>query len=364
MRLQLTKISSVKTEVLKTHLVDDFVTTYGKEPEVKYHVMIKITSDEEVSGIGEASPLPDLTGETHPVITDAIERLFCPVLIGSDPFDLEMIHHKMDCIHKENNASKAAIDMALYDLIGKTLNVPVYKLLGGLCREQVEVGAALGLGKPSEIAGKAKNYADKGAKAIKLKVGVNASRDIETVRTVRELLGGDIGIRVDANTGYSLKTANHVLNKIEKWDIEYAEQPLAANDLQGLRSLRESTTIPIMVDESLNTIEDAVAIIRNDAADLFGLKLIKHGGIHKAKKIVVLAETNGIDCVIISPWETQIGQAAGIHLALSSHNFNYPHDLGTEELVDDPTKGLHEERGIIFAPKESGLGVKYSFESE
>ena len=100
--------------------------------------MVKITGEEEVSGIGEASPLPDLTGETHPVITDAIERLFSPVLIGSDPFDLEMIHRKMDDMHKEHNASKAAIDMALYDLIGKTLDVPVYKLLGGPVRDKVD----------------------------------------------------------------------------------------------------------------------------------------------------------------------------------------------------------------------------------
>lgn len=357
----MTKITAIQTDLLKTRLVDDeFITTYGAEPSVKHHVITKITSDAGLSGIGEACPLPDFTGETYDTIKLIIDKYYAPLLVGKDAFDLEQIHHELDFHYPANNAAKAAIDMALYDLIGKTLDIPAYKLLGGAYRHQVELGSSLGIGKPSTIAEKAQNLVIQGAKAIKLKVGLNSEQDIETVKAVRETLGDAIKIRIDANAGYSLKTAMKVLKKIERWDIDYAEQPITAWDHEGLKLMRKSTYIPIMVDESLCTIEDAAALIRRGAADLFGMKLIKHGGIYKAKKIVILAEANNIDCVMISPWETQIGQAAAVHLALASSNCNRPHDLGTKELKDDPTEGLQEEHGIIRAPTAAGLGVTYT----
>lgn len=361
----MSKITSIHTELLKTGLIDDeFITTYGAEPPTKYHVMSKITSDAGLSGIGEACPLPDFSGETYDTIKLMIDKYYAPLLIGKDPFDLELIHHELDSHYPANNAAIAAIDMALYDLIGKVLDIPVYKLLGGAYRHQVELGGSLGIGKPSIIAQKAENLVAQGAKAIKLKVGLDSEQDIETIKVVRETLGDAIKIRIDANAGYSLKTAMEVLKKIERWNIDYAEQPIAAWDHEGLNLLRKSTYIPIMVDESLCTIEDAAALIRRGAADIFGMKLIKHGGIYQAKKIVVLAEANNIDCVMISPWETQIAQAAAVHLALASSNFNRPHDLGTKELKDDPTEGLLEEHGIIRSPTAAGLGVTYTFQND
>jgi len=358
----MTEIITVKTEYLKTQLTDqDFLTTYGTEPSVKTHVMVKITSSDDISGIGESCSLPDFSGETHDTIKLMIDKYYSEILFKKDPFNLESIHQELDHKFPANNAAKAAIDMALYDLIGKTLNIPVYKLLGGICRSRVETGESLGIGKPLEIAEKAERFMKQGARAIKLKVGIDAKQDVETVRIVREKLGDDINIRVDANAGYSLKTAMKVLKKIERWDIEYAEQPVAAWDREGLSLLRKSSSIPIMVDESICSIGDAVELIRSEAVDFFGLKLIKHGGIFKTKKIATLAEVNGIDCVLISPWETQIGIAAAIHLVLSSPNFNHPQDLGIGALKDDPTSGLHQKQGVIEAPISPGLGVMYKF---
>ncbi|MFQ6126551.1 MAG: mandelate racemase/muconate lactonizing enzyme family protein [Candidatus Heimdallarchaeota archaeon] len=361
----MTKIVSVKTKILETRMAEeDFVTSYGPEQRIKYHVMVHLSSNEGISGIGEACPLPDFTGETHDVIQMMIDKYYKPILIEKDPYDLELIHRELDQKYPANNAAKAAIDMAIYDLLGKTLGIPVYRLLGGRCRQYVEVGAVLGIGEPSDIAQRAARYVDQGAKAIKLKVGIDVYRDIETVKAVRDALGDKIHIRIDANAGYSIKEAMKVLKRTEKWDLEYVEQPTAPWDLEGLSLLRKATSTPIMVDESICTIADAVELIRSEAADFFGLKLIKHGGIYKAKKIAILAEANGIECVVISPWETQIGQAAGVHLALSSNNFNHPNDLGTEGLEDDPTHGLQEEHGIIQSPPGPGLGVTYNFESD
>jgi L-alanine-DL-glutamate epimerase-like enolase superfamily enzyme len=358
----MTKIIAIKTEYLKTQLTDqDFVTIYGTEPSVKTHVMVKITSNDDISGIGESCSLPDFSGETHDTIKLMIDKYYSEILLKKDPFNLEAIHQELDNKFPANNAAKAAIDMALYDLIGKTLNIPVYKFLGGLCRPKVETGESLGMGEPAEIAEKAAHFLKQGAKAIKLKVGINAKQDIETIKTVRDTLGEDINIRIDSNAGYSLKTAMKVLKKIERWNIEYAEQPIAAWDREGLSLLRKSVSIPIMVDESICSIGDAVELIRSEAVDFFGLKLIKHGGIFKTKKIATLAEVNGIECVLISPWETQVGIAAAIHLVLSSSNFNHPQDLGIGALKDDPTSGLYQKQGMIEVPTAPGLGVMYKF---
>jgi len=359
---EMSKIVSVKTKILETHSVnEDFVTSYGPEPTIKYHVMVQLTSNDGISGVGEACPLPDFSGETHDTIQKMIDKYYTPLILDKDPFDLELIHKEFEYKYPYNNAAKAAIDMALYDLLGKTLDVPVYRLLGGLCRTHVEVGAALGIGKPSIVAHRAARYVEQGAKAVKLKVGINVKQDIDTVKAVRDTIGEGIHIRIDANAGYTVKEAMKVLTRTETFDVEYFEQPIAAWDREGLSLLRKSSSTPIMVDESICTIGDAVELIRSEAADFFGLKLIKHGGIYKTKKIAILAEANGIECVVISPWETQIGQAAGIHLILSCSNFNHPNDLGTDGLKDDPTRGLQEERGIISVPTDPGLGVSYNF---
>lgn len=363
--LYMSKIKRIKTEILDTSLVEeDFRTVYGIEPSTKQHVMIRIENEEGVSGYGEACPLPDFSGETHDVIKVMIDKYFSPILVDKDPFDLEVIHRELDSKYPANNTAKAAIDIALHDLIGKVLNTPIYKLLGGLYRNHVDLGAALGIGDPEHISKKAEKYIEQGMQAIKLKVGSGIDRDIETVKQVRDRLGNSVKIRIDANAGYSRKEAFKVLKRIDRWDIDYAEQPIAAWDHEGLCQLRKAASIPIMVDESLCTIADAVTLIRRDAADLFGIKLIKHGGIFKTRKIATLAESNGIDCVLISPWETQIGQAAGVHLALASPSFNGPHDLGTKELKDDPTYGLKEINGVIHLPKGPGLGVHYTFQDE
>jgi o-succinylbenzoate synthase len=361
----MTKIVEVKTEYLTTKLTDeDFVTTYGTEPSVKTHVMVKITSNDGISGLGESCPLPDFSGETPETIKLMIDKYYSHILFEKDPFDLEFVHQELDRHFPKNNSAKAAIDMALYDLAGKTVNIPVYKLLGGLCRNSVDTCEALGIGDPLELAQKAEQFLKLGIKSIKLKVGVNLKKDIETVKTVRDILGNEVSIRIDANAGYSLKKAMKVLKKMERWDIEYAEQPIAAWDYEGLSLLRKSSEIPIMVDESICTIADAVNLIRYNAADLFGLKLIKHGGIFKTKKIANIAECNAIECVLISPWETQIGLAAALHIVFSSPNFNHPQGIGLGALQDDPVTGLHQKKGTFQIPTAPGLGIMYEFQNE
>jgi o-succinylbenzoate synthase len=355
----MSKIVSVQSTYLKTTLTDEeFITTYGTEPAVKTHVIVEIVSNEGFMGIGESCPLPDFSGETSETIKLMIDKHYAPILLEKDPFNLEMIHTELDRHFPANNSAKAAIDMALYDLIGKTVGVPVYKLFGGCYRHQIDMCEALGMGEPQILTKKAQKLLEEGIRTIKLKVGNKPENEIETVKYLREALGDEINIRIDANAGYSLKTALKVLKKMERWDIEYAEQPITAWNYEGLATLKKAVSIPIMVDESICTIADAVNLIRNNAADLFGLKLIKHGGIYNTTKIATLAECNEIECVLISPWETQIGIAAALHIAISARNFKYPQELSLGALRDDPTSGLQQLQGTLQIPTEPGLGIR------
>ncbi|MHA1961995.1 MAG: mandelate racemase/muconate lactonizing enzyme family protein [Candidatus Thorarchaeota archaeon] len=356
----MTRIASVSTEIIQTVLANsDFVTTYGREPTERYHVIVRVTSRAGTVGIGEACPLPFTPDEDHERIRDAIDNELGPLLIGEDPFDLETIHRKMSGVPLPGNTALAGVDIAVYDLIGKIRGSPVYEILGGQKREHVEVSAALGIGSPSFIVKSAEQKLDQGAKAIKIKVGMDVDKDIETMRAVRAAVGDSVKIRADANTGYSIKTAMRVLKEAEMLGLEYLEQPLAADDYEGLGYLRKNSSVPIMADESLQTVEDAKKLIQHEAVDFFGLKLIKHGGIYPSKVISAMAEENDIECVLISPWETQIGVAAGVHLILSSSNFNHPHETGTRELKNDPIQGLEEEMGVIQPPTGPGLGVSF-----
>jgi L-alanine-DL-glutamate epimerase-like enolase superfamily enzyme len=320
-------------------------------------VIVWITADNGVTGIGEACPLPFTADDDFNHIKRVIDEDLGPSLIGKNPFDFDLLDKELDGYPLAGGTARTGVDIALHDLAGKIREVPLYEVLGGLSRERVELAKVLGMGTPNEIAEKALQSIEQGAKAIKIKVGIEPDQDIETLKRVRDAVGDLVGIRADANTGYSLKTALHVLRKTANLDLEYLEQPLAAEDHEGLGQLRKQSSIPIMADESLYTIDDARSLIRHKAADFFGLKLIKHGGIYKTKRIASLAEEYDIECVVISPWETQIGVSAGVHIVLSGSNFNHPHEIGTKELADDPVRGLVEDTGIIQSPRGPGLGV-------
>ena len=352
-------IDSFRTRLVQTHLASEFVTTYGSEPTTRHHVMVWITADNGITGIGEACPLRFTADDDFNHIKRVIDQDLGPSLIGLNPFDFDLIDENLDEYPLAGGTARAGVDIALHDLAGKLRGVPVYQILGGLSRDHVELAKVLGIGNPDDIAKMALKEVEQGAKAIKIKVGIEPDQDIETLRQVRDVVGDSVRIRADANTGYSVETALKVLRRTENIELEYLEQPVAADDHEGLSQIRKDSGTPIMADESLYTLKDAESLIEHAAVDFFGLKLIKHGGIYKARQIASLAEGHGIECVVISPWETQIGVSAGVHLILSGSNFNHPHEIGINELADDPIRGLSEEQGTIHPPVGSGLGVVF-----
>ncbi|MEM3700102.1 MAG: dipeptide epimerase [Candidatus Bathyarchaeia archaeon] len=322
------------------------------------NVMVKITTDYGVLGWGEASPSERVTGETVETVINVIDKI-APKLIGMCPLRIEQTVEVMDLIVKDNPAAKAAIDIALHDILGKTARKPLFMLMGGY-RTEVLTDITLGIKSPEEMAKDAAKAVKRGFKALKVKVGVNPAEDVERLRLIREAAGEEVQIRIDANQGWTPKQAIEALNKMEKFNIQFAEQPVPAENMKGLIEVKRNSPIPIMADESIHSPEDAIRLIRAEAVDLINIKLMKSGGILKGRKIAEIAEAAGIPCMIGCMGESEIGIAAGAHLAAAVRNIQYA-DLDSDILLRDKLVkkgGTKVKNSMRTFPKQNGLGIK------
>lgn len=322
------------------------------------NVVVKIVTDYGVEGWGEASPSKRVTGEAVETVVEALSKI-APKLIGMCPLRIEHDVELMDRLIEGNPAAKAAIDIALHDILGRTAEKPLFMLLGGY-RTEVMTDLTLGIKAPNEMAADAIKAVEKGFKALKVKVGLNPSEDIERIRMVREAVGEDIEIRIDANGGWSPDQAIEVLNRVEKFNIRFVEQPVPAGDIKGLAKVRRSSPIPVMADESIHSPSDALKLIQEEAVDLINIKLMKSGGILKARKISDVAEAAGVPCMIGCMGESEIGIAAGAHFAAGVRNVMYA-DLDCDLLHADKLVkkgGTEVKNSMRLLSKESGLGME------
>ncbi|MEM3730442.1 MAG: dipeptide epimerase [Candidatus Bathyarchaeia archaeon] len=323
-----------------------------------HNVIVKIVTDYGVIGWGEASPSQRVTGETVETVIQTIDRI-APKLIGMCPLRIEQNIELMDDVVAGNPAAKAAIDITLHDILGKTARKELFRLLGGY-RTEVLTDITLGIKSPKEMARDALKAVKRGFKALKVKVGINPQEDVERVKLIRKAVGDNIQIRIDANQGWTPRQAIEALNKMEKYNIQFAEQPVPAENLKGLIEVKRNSPIPIMADESVHSPEDALRLIKAEAIDLINIKLMKSGGIHKAKKIAAVAEAAGIQCMIGCMGESEIGIAAGTHLAAAIKNIQYA-DLDSDILLKDKLAkkgGVKVKNSMRIFPKAHGLGIK------
>jgi len=329
-------------------------------PEVtaeSHNVVAKIITDYDVVGWGEASPSQRVTGETAETVVKIFDKI-APKLIGMCPLRIEQDIEAMDSIVEGNPTAKAAIDIALHDILGKTAHKPLFMLIGGY-RTEVLTDITLSIKSPKEMAKDAVKAVKKSFKALKVKVGVNPAEDIECIRLIRESVGDNIQLRIDANQGWTPKQAIEALNKMEKYNIQFAEQPVLAEDLRGLVNVRKNSPIPVMADESVHSPEDALRLIQAEAVDMINIKLMKSGGILKGRKIVAVAEAAGIPCMIGCMGESEIGIAAGAHLAAGVKNIQYA-DLDSDILLKDKLVkrgGIKVKGSMRVFPKQDGLGI-------
>jgi L-alanine-DL-glutamate epimerase-like enolase superfamily enzyme len=338
-------------------------------------VVLKIHTDEGITGVSESGDTSLwYMGESQASIMSNITNIFGPqILLGEDPFNIETIVARMDKAARANNQSKAVVDYALHDIMGKALGVPVYRLLGGLANEKIALAFVMSSGTAAEVGAEGKALVRAGFKGLKLKVGARTpDEDIELVGALREAVGSKIKIMIDANGGWVYHQALYVLKKVAKYDIYVAEQPVPWWDIDGLARLRRKVDVPVFPDESAAELNDLIKIIRKEAADGLFLKVPKAGGILKSRKWVAIAQAANLPVMCGCMIDTGIGAASTAHFLAATewigkveqeaigplNLYNIP-DTVSEPLKDDlAVKVPRYENGFLYPPEGPGFGVE------
>jgi L-alanine-DL-glutamate epimerase-like enolase superfamily enzyme len=350
------KISRLEVYQANIGLSEPFTVALGTVSTITA-ILIKIEDSKGNTGWGEASPTPIVLGDTPESVISCID-LIAPRIMGEEPIRIERIHALMNEIIHQNTSAKAAIDIALYDLMGKIFGQPLGSLLGG-GRDKIETDACIGIKDPEGTAKGASQRIKEGFKVIKVKVGLDPDEDLKRIELVREEIGRDYRIRIDANQGWTPPEAVRILRKMQQFDIELVEQPVKWYDVPGLGLVRRSTSIPVMADESVHQPQDALEVLLNNAVDYINIKLMKSSGINKALKIAAIAGAADMECIVGQMFETNIATTAAAHLATALNNI-YSTDLDSELFrKEDPIVegGARIEEGYMVLPDAPGLGI-------
>jgi len=348
------RITNVELFEMAIPLVKPFVIASGTQRTYN-GILLRLETDDGTVGWGEAAPSKNVTGETPEDVSRelgaAISRLH--VL---DPLETQASIRKASGFIKGPSAL-AALDIALHDLKGHHYGIPVRHLLGG-SRSSVETSVTITIRDEKETLRQAEELISQGVRILKLKIGSEPDDDIARIRKLRTWLGSGVRLRVDANQGYTASEALRVLRAMYQCDIEFCEQPVPAGDLKALARVRRASPIPIMADESATSPEALLRIIREKAADMVNLKLMKAGGITGAFRMADIAAAAGMPCQMGCFLETRLGISAATHLACAHSNILYADLDGHLELADDPTKGGVVTRdGVNLLTEGAGLGV-------
>src|SRR2546427_2221511 len=307
------------------------------------NVIVQIQYNEHV-GYGEAAP-DEYYGENQETVLACITTFAGN--LGDDPFLIEDIMSHLDHLIRLNPAAKAAVDMALYDLVGKMLNVPVYKLLGLNPKHTPHTSFTLGIDTPDNMAKKALLARD--YPIFKVKVGTK--HDLDNLKAIREVSSATI--RVDANTAWTPKEAIKTINALAPYNIEFVEQPIAPHDLKGLKLVRENVPVPIIVDESCVIIEDIPRVA--EYVDGINIKLMKCGGVSHALKMIHVARAHNLRIMLGCMIESSLAITAAAHI---TPLVDYA-DLDGNLLIDnDPYEGVKVVNGKLELPDAPGLGVR------
>ncbi|MCZ6562577.1 MAG: mandelate racemase/muconate lactonizing enzyme family protein, partial [Deltaproteobacteria bacterium] len=264
----------------------------------------------------------------------------------------------MDRIFPGKLDAKAAIEMALFDLKGKVLGVPVHSLLGGYLREEITLNGWIGMLSPDEAAREAVSWLEGGFRSAKIKVGSGVGPDRDRVQAVREAVGKKMVLRVDANEGYTVDDAIRLARAITPFDVSLFEQPVQRRDLAGMAKVRKAVEIPIMADESIVGPQTLIEVIKKEAAGIVKVKVMKQGGIHRTVQMIEMAEAAEISCVIGHGFGLAIDTLSEIHVAASCRNVLEGCEfVGPLKMEGDVVKKpLWMEGGKVKVPHDPGLG--------
>ncbi len=369
------RISDVEAIPFRLPLRSD-VRWAGLEMGIGRFVLLKLHTDDEIVGLGEVNPLPDWGsdhgrqgGETQATACALLADVIAPAIVGLDPRARSSVHAAMARVLRGHPYVKAAVDMALHDLMGKVTGQPLYALLGGACRPGVRLSHMLGLMPVAAAVDEALAAASEGVRAFQIKGGVDSERDNKLVRALRERLGPGVTLRLDLNA--TKATAKQVRRELaDSLELlDYLEQPVEG--LVEMACATRELPVAIIADESCWSVHDAVDIVNRRAADALSIYIAKAGGVTGAMQIDVVATVAAMSCDINGGFESGVGNAANVHVAVAGRSINLscviaataPADSLTSSVAgryytdDIITEAFNFDNGVLSPPQGPGLGV-------
>jgi len=333
------------------------------------NVVVHIKTDADVDGFGEAVSEPKWNStvrEAHEII---LREYIAPRLIGMDPFDITGVWQAMDKVASGHYSAKAAIDIALYDLIGHALELPVCKYLGGCVRTEIAVegpGFGIGFMDPDDAAEFALKAVEKGCNQVEVKGGspFGPQRDLDVIQAVHEACGSKVSLKVDVTEAYTFKTAMEILPRMSDFGVEWVEQPLPRHQLEDLARLRERVPVGILVEESVGHPADVLRIANMGAADAIHLKLPMLGGITMGRQIAAICNAAGLGIQPGSSTPSGLGLAAVHQFAATLPNVvrgchGSPLARAVDDIVVNPIEAYPE---TVKVTSSHGLGVAINWD--
>lgn len=331
--------------------------------DVLREVVVRLENEDGVVGWGEVRGNAQyVTGDTQGRLVATLREAVLPAVLGMPVRSIRLAHAAMNGAVRGNHGAKAAVDLAWHDLLGKALQIPVHQLLGGAVTDRIASDASVPFCAPEEAARRTASYLDAGFRFIKVRVGLEPfARDVERVGAVRETIDAHAAaaattLAVDTNQGWSVKQAIVRLRGLSQFRLGWAEQPIRAADLVGLRTVREAVEVEIMADEACATPENLLSIIELRAADRCHFKLLKAGGLKPLLEMMALAEVAGLPYMIGQMDEGMLATAGALHAAAVG-NAGSGEVWGFQRVGEQPFAGLEVRGGYLLIPETAGLGV-------
>lgn len=351
------KIDRIELYQSNIKLKEPFIISLGAL-DCADQLIVLIRTQQGLTGYGECSPFPTIHGETLDTCF-SVGQVLAKELISKDPRQLEACSILMDKLIWGNNCIKSAFSIALYDLAAQQAALPLYAFLGGKKSKTLYTDFTVSLNDAHKMAADAQKIQEAGYLVVKVKLGGTGVQDVARISAIREKIGSNLPLRIDANQGWDVPTAIATLQALEPYNIQHCEEPIPRWDFMQLPMVRAQSPIPIMADESCCDHHDARRLLNLKACDAFNIKLSKSAGLLKAQKIVALADQAGLPMQVGGFLESRLAFTAAAHLALTSDLILYA-DFDTPLMqVEDPVVGgiTYGKRGLVEVPDTPGLGA-------
>ena len=349
------KIEIVETRLLEMPYTKPLVTATNNFT-VARGVLVKVITEDGVEGYGYSDLFPR-TGETPQTARHVIDDILKAKVIGRELEHLAGIRADMDHVLTGNPRAKAALESGMYDALARSAHLPLNALLGGRYRSEINVIKMVSVGSPEAMADEAKQLVGAGL-ALKLKMSGNIELDLRRVATVRNAVGDDVFIKVDANEAYDAKTAIRLAKGLADHGVEIFEQPVPRDQFDALWEVKMHSPIKIEADQSVRTLADAAYLIKHRMVDSINTGIAKIGSIGEVRRIAELCELSGVRCALSNTAGSMVGDAAAVHVAASTPGISSLCEVGEFEVISgDPFFGLTVDNGTIAVPEGEGLGV-------